>query len=597
MLNPYVVILSPFADFLEVFGRCLRYRCNDEWDVKLLNRSDGVAGLPVDVYETMVLAFVELRMKTPGDKNDETGLRVADAIKRKYGVPVILMGCEMPQNGLVDHCKRAGRIDEFLLIRLRYDGRWRHVDQVLKKHIQVNKHLETPYDDCPDEWSNMVKKVRQPNRPDTEAQSLSAADLAHLFHRLFPVDIQRVDFEEVPKGFGDAATARARVFHRGYPTEETLVIKWGEKSIICAEQKRVKQYVEQLGPRGVASIRWSAQMKGCAAAAYWSVQPHFGGQPRFLADYLGDPEVNYQKKRDVIESVFTAVFAPWYDAFMKRRKSRPIDELMDAEREQTRYGDEHNPGSLIHHCVAHLWGHRNLSEAIGKIQSLSPENPERDPDPVKVIGTALKVSNTGIDWLCPQHGDLHPRNIFVVDEEPWIIDFGDVHLGHPMKDLATLETALRFTVFYCYEEKYQHRIVDAEARFADFDGAWKSIKELKLLPFASKRRTTEDSDWPDFIVDSFWCTHVIRTLVEEFFCDLDSWQEHYSLMLMLSLLKIAGISRINDNEAPADEQRKAQAYRAASLHAKRCEQLLIGSHPTAPRRYSSSVTETAEEDV
>ena len=596
-MNPYILVLSPFADFLEILRRCLTHRCNGEWDVKTLTSYADVAELPGDVRETMVLAFVELRMRTPGDKKDETGLDAAKAIKRKYGVPVILMGCEMPQNGLVDQWKRARDIDDFLLIRSRCDKRWERIDETLRKHIRVNKNLQTPYDSCPEKWQEMVKKLPQASVSATEPQPLSPADLAHLFHRLFPVEVEQFDLEEAPGGIGDAATFRARVLHRGYPTEETLVVKCGERSVVHSEEERVKQYVEQLGPRGIAPIRWSADLRNCAAIAYWSVQPRFGGQPELLSDYLLRPHVQYRKKRDVIESIFTAVFAPWYRAFVERRKSRPIDRLIDHERERARHGEAHNPSSLIHHCVAHLWGHRKLPGAIEKIESLHRKNPVRKPDPVEIIKQALEASRVGIDWLCPQHGDLHPRNIFVVDGEPWIIDFGDVHLGHPMKDLATLEAALRFTVFYCYEEKYQDVIIEVENRLQRFDGALELMKELKIVPFLSKQSTSDHSDWPEFVVDACWCTHVIRTLVERLFFDLDRWQEHYSLMLMLSLLKIAGISQINDKKTPADEERKIQAYRAASLHAEVCEALLVGSHGAPERRSSSSDIDTPGKDV
>lgn len=581
MLSPYILVLSPFPTFLETFRSCLTRRCDGDWDVRIATHPGALDSLPSDVREPMVLAIVELRLEDPADKEDDAGLRLARRIKAKHGVPVVLMACEMPDNGLVDDWKRAGDIDEFLLIRSRYDKRWSHIDKILKTHLQINKDLQTPYDDRPGEWQNMMKKTR-PSSSAKPQPSFSAADLAHLFHRLFPPDVERLDLQDLPGGIGDAATVRASVVHRGYPTEERLVVKWGE-SIVHTEENRFRRYVEQLGPRGVASIRWSAQLKSHTAIAYWSVQPRFGGEPEFLSDFLRRPGTHYQKQRNVIESIFTSVFAPWYRAFVERGKGRPIADLLDEERERARHGADHNPRSLIQHCLAHLWGHRNLDAAKVKIASMRPESPERDPDPVDLLREAWQVSRTEIPWLCPQHGDLHPRNVFVADDEPWIIDFGDVHLGHPMKDLATLEAAVRFTVFYSFEDRFQESIVDAENTLQRFDGAKDVLRKLRVRPFLARRGTAESAEWPQFILDACWCTNVIRTLVEELFSDLDRWQEHYSLMLMLSLLKIAGISQIYEHDLRADEARRVQAYRAASLHAEVCRELLLGSHAAGGR--------------
>jgi len=271
----------------------------NEWRVESCPDYDEAADQCDDVRRTLVLALVELRLKSPGDKEDRSGLTVARAIRQKYGVPVILMACDRPDNGLVEEWKQANDIDDFLLIRSSYDKRWNDIDEILKNHIRVNKHLKTPYDNDSEGWVALARKVNRGESGDAPEGVCSGFDLAHLFHRLFPIEVERFSLEDISGGAGDAATARANVLHRGYPTEETLVIKYGEKSIVHSEEEKFRQYIEQLGPRGVAQIRWSAQLKRCAAVAYWSVQPRFGGTPAFLSDYLLRPDVHYQRKRDV----------------------------------------------------------------------------------------------------------------------------------------------------------------------------------------------------------------------------------------------------------------------------------------------------------
>jgi hypothetical protein len=231
-----------------------------------------------------------------------------------------------------------------------------------------------------------------------------------------------------------------------------LVVKYGRSRDIRIEQDNVRKYVMPLGPRAAAP-KWRVGSSGTVSAiGYWMVQDPRGIPALSLAEYIR------QKKcaPSILKGIFTGACGPWYQAKRPKLKHTQSESLRTYYMRQRWHGPKDNDRerrkrleqktlALFHPSGLSRSGNGLWCRAILAGQEVTV----RDP---------VQIATSDVDdelWpqitrQCVTHGDLHVRNVFVVENQPCLIDFADCGLGHVFRDLATFEVSLRYDALYDY---------------------------------------------------------------------------------------------------------------------------------------------------
>jgi hypothetical protein len=528
----------------------------------------------VDAAVPLDLAVIEQRLQSPGDRFDISGVELGHWLKTEKGAYVVLLCGQRPQNGLVDTWIRNKWIDECQLKTMRADQRHEHLEQVLAEKIPVNFDLDIQGEHgsiLDDEWRQLARAIEPLDGEENATPSWR--DLEQIFYRLFPKKfVQSVKILPVPSGAGGAGVALAEVTHLATDLVESLIVKYGHQRAVRTEDDKFQRYVAPLGPRGIALPRWSSRWRGLAAIAYSVVQSASRRPCPTLADYLRRPDCTSKDEVFLIEALFFDIFRPWYDAFCRSMAAKTA---VDPD------------APLISHWIENLWAHRTATQAMEKLDSLPDEMQELGmnfddggrvatrlgnqlvtvQDPVHFVRSHAFEATPKAGPLCLVHGDLHPRNIFVLGQGPCVIDFADVHAGHPFRDFATLEASIRFSVLYDFSQHQEQELWQVEQDLVGsfFSPDWTALRAH-----------------PATLEQAIRLTHEIRSRASWLSKRLPEWEAHYALSLMFCLLKIAGARRISGSEHDDHaKQRRKLAFLAAGGLLNRCEALFAGSSTSA----------------
>ena len=163
---------------------------------------------------------------------------------------------------------------------------------------------------------------------------------------------------------------------------------------------------------------------------------------------------------------------------------------------------------------------------------------------------------------CIVHGDLHIRNICVVDHDPCLIDFGNCGYGHPFRDFAMLEASMR----YGLNSPSYGTAKDVYASMSR-EEMWSVERDLISRPTLSPGWNMETKSPAERIPRlTIRIRQEAQLMAWRARANIPAGQDEVedTIALFFSLLKIAGIKRIYSNETEEkSKNRRLIAFMAA----------------------------------
>lgn len=315
---------------------------------------------------------------------------------------------------------------EQVKINLALDIRWQHVRP---EQVVLNLDLEG------------IRIKRGP------LQSQLVTELEDLFCRLFHL-AKSVLVRPLALGHSGTAVVRLQPFYSAAGAGYEVIVKFGDFRKIEQEFQNFTQYVQPFLGGGRNTTILAMRRTPNLAGITYSLLGTNTDQLVDFAEFYHCSTIS--QIEDALKMLFWKTCGGWYrsrghlvmvdlTADYKRLFSYPLEKLeqvLSTELRKT-VQDKHQ---LIFH---HLLGNRVFTNPLQMINELSLVCPT---------------------YICITHGDLNPHNLLIDSAgNAWLIDFQGTGLGHILRDVATLDSAVRFQLLSADEATLEERLQMEEA--------------------------------------------------------------------------------------------------------------------------------------
>jgi CheY-like chemotaxis protein len=327
------------------------------------------------------------------------------------------------------------------------------IRQIFIEDVRINLSLEIHWQQVsgPEQVVPNLVEVggkRLKGKVDPEFQHLIANELDDLLCRLFNETESVLVY---PLAIGKSATVVlwAQPFYSNGGGGHAVVVKFGDFRKIEEEYIRFKKYVQPFigGGRNttVLDVRRT---------------PHLGGIVYSLlgpdTDHLEDFGSFYQhaepfQVQRVLDGLFLDTCKAWYanpGRLQPYNLTTDYQQLLEFTQEKLEFGL-----SKLQNFVKGTGQHKLT------FKSLSKERTFTNPLP-GMTGPPLHFST----YICTTHGDFNQHNLLVdMSGHTWLIDFQATGQGHILRDVAQLDSEIRFVLLASQEATLDERLLMEEA--------------------------------------------------------------------------------------------------------------------------------------
>ena len=405
------------------------------------------------------LTVLDIRMEDDTDHTDIEGinlLRQLSAGGLTEATQVLVLSAHGTKDQMRESFKEHGIAD--FLSKDEFDGRefLRQVREIFAGKARINPNLVIHWQQItgPDQAVLNLAIEGERIKYKSPWRDRLAAELDDLLCRLF----HRADsllVKPLTEGNSGLAVLLATPSSAASGAGQPFIVKFGDIQSIAAEHERFQDYVRNfIGGGRITNVidhRRTAHLGGIV----YSLLGTAGNRLESFGSFY--KRADFSKIREVLDDIFLVTCSQWY-ANPGRIEPRDLSAEYSALLELT-------PEVLEQH-------RGNLKSAQGK-EKLRIGNLAEDrvfTNPIKVMAARRFIEHT---YVCPTHGDLSETNV-LVDEtgHTWLIDFGRTGPGHILRDVATLDTAVRLHLLDECEATLEDRLKLEEAliragRFGD----------------------------------------------------------------------------------------------------------------------------------
>jgi CheY-like chemotaxis protein len=350
---------------------------------------------------------------------------------------------------VVDFLEKAEFDDVTLLAAIRKALHDHHLESELKIQTAGDNPIITL-------WSHFDWAQRE----ETEAPGQLEPEFHDLLRRLF-AGADSLFITQIQAGQSGAGIAEVEAVYNTQ-VAEPVILKFGKKETIHREHENYKAYIEKfVGAHSSTQLDY-APGRVMGAIRYSLVATEVGVLESFATYYR-------QHKAEEISRVFDNLFnvtcGRWYNNKVQPRVRRNLVELYEKGLHIIHPATGENRWS-------ELWENAgrtgvDLAQERLRFPGIAGDftNPKR----------WLEQRNYQIYWpvwRSVTHGDLNEHNILVTEDgRTWLIDFYRTGVGHILRDVVELETAIKFNLT---------PIVDLEAyrQFEEYLLSQKRINQL-----------------------------------------------------------------------------------------------------------------------
>lgn len=371
---------------------------------------------------------------------DEHGLRrsLAIIILSAYGTPELMRRAFAKHQVMDFLAKGKFESQRFLLfIRDMFEAR-------LQVNLQLRVHWEPAY---LAEQALQVLKLPAEEKEDGTSQPPDIAPelddlLCRLFHKADGILVQ-----PLTPGASGAGVLWVQPSYPSTGVGRPLVIKFGTAPRIEKEQQNFNNYVKPFigGGRNTSidQVSYTSRLGGIAYSL-------LGGDNDDLRDFGSFYHtVEVKQICHALDNLFFDTCKNWY-------ASRGVVQFHDLS-------DEYQPLETdMHQLSTETLKNRIAFTQEQRQFSLKELGPQRSfTNPLLTISARAFVRAT---YVCINHGDLNPQNVLVDGAgRCWLIDFETTGRGHYLRDLATLDSVIRYQLLGANEASLQERLEMEEA--------------------------------------------------------------------------------------------------------------------------------------
>lgn len=258
-------------------------------------------------------------------------------------------------------------------------------------------------------------------------QELIAEELEDLLRRLFH-EPQGILVESLPSGKSGAGVLRVQPFYSSNKgVGQKVIVKFGDAQRIQEERRNFLEYVEPFigGGRSTAirDVRRTTHLGGI-------IYTFVGADSQELRDFgrfyhtASIPHIH-----EALDLLFRETCGTWYE----NRQRQLLDLRADYQR-------------LVSYPPADLeqMRARQFKSVRGrqKLTFTTLSTQRKFINPLLVMERTAFARTT---YMCTTHGDFNPHNLLVDGTgHVWLIDFQDTCLSHILRDVAMMDSAVRF---------------------------------------------------------------------------------------------------------------------------------------------------------
>jgi CheY-like chemotaxis protein len=274
-------------------------------------------------------------------------------------------------------------------------------------------------------------------------QEQLAIELDDLLCRLFS-DAQSLLVKPLTPGNSGAAVLKATPFYE-FGAAQPVVVKFGFFRKAHREYQNFNKYVKPFigGGRSTSllNMRLTTHLGGITYSLLGSVGDRFTSFGSFY------PGADASKVKEILNHLFHETCGAWY----ANPGNLQLHNLTEEYQRMLGFTEENLTRALSQ--VKGVQGTRQLYfDSLGK-------NAFKNP-----IMAAAERQFVRPTYSCITHGDLNASNILVDDSGlTWLIDFETTELGHILRDIAELDTVVRFQLLKPEEASLSERLKMEEA--------------------------------------------------------------------------------------------------------------------------------------
>jgi CheY-like chemotaxis protein len=273
-----------------------------------------------------------------------------------------------------------------------------------------------------------------------------AAELEDLLCRLF-YQAKGILVRPLTPGQSGTGVVRIQPFYGNRGIGREMIVKFGDFSKIQEEYHNFKEYVEPFIGGGRSTTVLDVRRT-----------THLGGITYSLLGTNNDPLIDFadfyrrsdiSQITDALDRLFLEICGPWY---ANHENLQLLDLTSDYQR-------------LFGYTAKQLEQirSRQMKSVRGKqklyLKSLTSERAFTNP--LQVMAGSPLVRPT---YLCTTHGDFNPYNLLVDNTGyMWLIDFQETGKSHFLRDVAMLDSTVRFQLLNTEEATLEERLHMEEA--------------------------------------------------------------------------------------------------------------------------------------
>jgi CheY-like chemotaxis protein len=275
------------------------------------------------------------------------------------------------------------------------------------------------------------------------------AELDDLLCRLFN-EAKGILVRPLIPGHSGTGVLRIQPFYENKGMGRELIVKFGDVRQIEEEYKSFKEYVEPFLGSGhnttIIEMRRSTHLAGIL----YSLLGTSSDKLVDFSDFYYHADLLQIKK--ALEQLLLGTCGAWY---ANHEYPQPLNLSADYQR---LFGyTQQELEQILSRKLKSVQGKRRLT-----FNSLNSEQTFTNP-----LLATNGIPLTRPTYTCTTHGDCNPRNLLVDDTgHVWLIDFQDTGKGHILRDVATLDSVVRFQLLAAQEATLEERLRMEEALYS-----------------------------------------------------------------------------------------------------------------------------------
>jgi len=282
---------------------------------------------------------------------------------------------------------------------------------------------------------------------DAVLQSQMAEELEDLLCRLF-YTAKSVLVQPLKNGRSGTAVLRVRPFYSD-GGGHAVVVKFGDLHLVQKEYDNYQQFVQTYlgGGRNttIQEVRRTPHLGGIVYSLLGTTHEQLVDFGEFYA------RAEIALIREAIDKLFRDTCDNWY-------ASRGDLQLLDLTEDYQRVFNY--PTDTLAQAI---FQQLRVAQAQEKLYFLALADSNKHPFTNPLLAIAGKVLSRAT-YKCITHGDFHHHNMFVDDSgNIWLIDFQETSRSHILRDVAILDSVVRFQLLAAAQATLEERLRMEEA--------------------------------------------------------------------------------------------------------------------------------------